>query len=205
MSDHRRLETDQVDRQVIRWLRASAAGLVERVGERGMTLTMEAAETFLAERLFTAAKNLGVSERVARPYLDEQALDELADQLVATFAAEDPGSDLFTLPRSARISVASFGLLVAGLAEVIQFYGIYPAIDDDDRRARIHETAQLLSLAGLVQSDHSGGPVAAPPAMFARIARTFTTVADLTDNAELARALRRDAMRARAASGSSHE
>lgn len=201
MRDHQRPETDQANRQGIRWLRDSAAGLVERVGARGMTLTLDAAETFLAERHFTAAQNIGVSERAARPYLDGQALDELADRLVATLAAEEPGGDLFTLPRSARISVASFGLLVAGLAEVIQFYGIYPAIDDDDRRARIHETAQLLSLAGLVQSDHAGGPVAAPPAMFARIARTLTTVADLTDNAELARALRRDAMRARAASG----
>ena len=75
--------------------------------------------------------------------------------------------------------------------------------DEADRRARIHETAQLLLLAGLIQSDHDHGPIAAPPAMFSRIARTLTTVAELTDNAGLAQALRRDAMRARSA-GTTH-
>lgn len=182
------------------WLHERAAGLVARVGERGMTLTVEAAETILAERHTTAAAQLGVTERTARAHLDDAALDALADRLVATFANEEPGSDLFTLPRTAHISVASFGLLVAGLAETLLFLESHRAMDDADRHAWMHETAQLLSLAGLIQSDHSGGPIAAPPAMFARIARTLTTVADLTDNPRLAAALRRDAMRARSAS-----
>ncbi|WP_238884816.1 hypothetical protein [Mycobacterium sp. IDR2000157661] len=164
-----------------------------------MTLTVEAAETILTERHTTAAAQLGVTERTARAHLDDAALDDLADRLVATFANEEPGSDLFTLPRTAHISVASFGLLVAGLAETLLFLESHRAMDDADRHAWMHETAQLLSLAGLIQSDHSGGPIAAPPAMFARIARTLTTVADLTDNPRLAAALRRDAMRARSA------
>lgn len=43
--------------------------------EHGMTLTNDASETFLAEKHFTAAKNIGVNERAASPYpLDEQAL-----------------------------------------------------------------------------------------------------------------------------------
>jgi hypothetical protein len=67
-----------------------------------MTLTIEAAETFLAERHNTAAAQIGVSDRTARPYLDEAALDALADRLVATFAAEEPGRDLFDLPRTAH-------------------------------------------------------------------------------------------------------
>lgn len=182
-----------------RWLRESAAGLVARVRERGMTLTVDAAETFLAERHSTAAEQLGIKEHSARPYLDEPALDALADRLVETFDAEEPGGDLFTLPRSAQISVATFGRLIAGLAETLLFFESYPAIDEDDRRARLHETAQLLSLAGLIQSDHTGGAIAAPPAMFSRIARTLTTVAELTDNTDLAHALHRDAMYARAA------
>lgn len=37
------------------WLHERAAGLVARVGERGMTLTVEAAETILTERHTTAA------------------------------------------------------------------------------------------------------------------------------------------------------
>jgi hypothetical protein len=164
-----------------------------------MTLTVDAAETFLAERHSTAAEQLGIKEHSARPYLDEAALDALADRLLATFAAEEPGADLFTLPRSAHISVAGFGRLVAGLAETLLFFESYPAIDEADRRARLHETAQLLSLAGLIQSDHAGAAIAAPPVMLSRIARTLTTVAELTDNTGLADALRRDAMHARAA------
>ena len=160
-----------------------------------MILPVETAEAFLAERHHTAAKELGLSERSARPFLDDETLDELADHLVGRFADEEPGTNLFTLPRTAHMSVASFGRLIAGLAETIQFLGTHRAIDDADRRARIHETAQLLSLAGLLQADHTAGPIAAPPAMFSRIARTLTTTADMTDNDELATALRRDAMR----------
>jgi hypothetical protein len=78
--------------------------------------------------------------------------------------------------------VASFGRLIAGLAEALLFFESYPALDDADRRARLHEIAQLLSLAGLIQSDHAGGAIPAPPAMFSRIARTLTNVAELTDN-----------------------
>ena len=184
------------------WLRKAAAGLTERVSKRGMTLTVEVAESFLREQNHSTARELGIDERNSRQYLDDDTLDELADELVSTFADEAPGSNLFDLPRTAHVSVANLGRLIAGLAEAIQFYGTFRQIDDADRRARIHEIAQLLSLVGLIQSDHTVGPVAAPPAMLARIARTFTTVADLTDNDDLAAALRRDAMRARSGSKS---
>ncbi|WP_234814425.1 hypothetical protein [Mycolicibacterium conceptionense] len=172
------------------------------MSKRGMTLTVDVAESFLREQNNSAARQLGTDGRNTRPYLDADTLDELADELVSTFADEAPGSNLFDLPRTAHISVANLGRLTAGLAEAIQFYGTFRQIDDADRRARIHEIAQLLSLVGLVQSDHSVGPVAAPPAMLARIARALATVADLTDNDDLAAALRRDAMRARSGSKS---
>lgn len=183
-----------------RQLRAAAAALVDRVNRRGMTLTVEVAETILREQQYADSVELGSNRRPGRPYPDEDALDELADQLVAGFADEEPGADLFSLARTARMNVASFGRLIAGLAESIQFFGSYTGIDDTDRRARIHETAQLLSLAGMMQADHTSGHITAPPAMFARIARTLTSVAELADNADLAATLRRDAMRARAGS-----
>lgn len=188
-----------------RWLHESANALAKRVEERGMILPVETAEAFLAERHHTAATELGVGERSARQFLDDDMLDELADHLVGTFADEEPGSDLFTLPRTAHITVASFGRLIAGLAETIQFLGTCRGIDDSDRRARIRETAQLLSLAGLLQADHTGGPIAAPPAMFSRIARTLTTTADMTDDADLAATLRRDAMHCAPRLGSARE
>jgi hypothetical protein len=185
------------------WLNEYATKLVERIGARGMTLSHEAAKALLIERHRTASQQLGISERSAQENLDDATLDALAEDLVATFADEEPGGDLFALPRTACISVSSFGRLISALAEAILFFETHPINDEADRRARIHETAQLLSLAGLIQSDHDHGPIAAPPAMFSRIARTLTTVAELTDNAGLAHALRRDAMRARSA-GTTH-
>ncbi|OBB86781.1 hypothetical protein A5779_00180 [Mycolicibacterium peregrinum] len=204
MTDRPRTDPDQPagQRRTPSWLREAAVGLTERVSKRGMTLTVEVAESFLTEQNRSASPKLGIDERNSRQYLDDDTLDELADELVSTFADEAPGSNLFDLPRTAHVSVANLGRLIAGLAEAIQFFGTFQEIDAADRRARIHEIAQLLSVAGLVQSDHTIGPVAAPSAMFARIARTLTTVADLTDNHDLAAALRRDAMRARSGSNS---
>lgn len=200
MTDRPCTNPQEPARRTSSWIRDAAADLVQRVSKRGMTLTVDVAESFLREQNNSAARQLGVDEQNTRPYIDADTLDELADELVSTFADEAPGSNLFDLPRTAHISVANLGRLIAGLGETIQFYGTFQEIDDADRRARIHETSQLVSLAGLIQSDHTVGPVAAPPAMLARIARTLTTVADLTDNDDLAAALRRDAMRARARS-----
>lgn len=194
MSNRPSTESSDAGSPVPRWLHECATDLVARVRERGMTLTVDAAETLLAQRHYTVAKQLGIAEQSVRPHLDGQALDALADRLVATFATEAPGADLFTLQRSASISVASFGRLIAGLAETLLFYDSYPAIDDADRGARTHETVQLVSLVGLIQSEHTSGSIAAPPALFSRIARTLTTAADLTSNSALADALRRDAM-----------
>ncbi|OBB17036.1 hypothetical protein A5761_11325 [Mycolicibacterium setense] len=165
-----------------------------------MTLSQEAAETIVAERHSSAAGVLGIGERTARPLLDEAALDDLAEHLVASFADEAPGADLFSLPRSASISIAAFGRLIAGLGESIQFFELHPASTDAERASRmILEAGQLLAVAGLVQSDHTSGPVSAPPALLSRIGRFLATVAELTDNPDLSAALRRDAMRARSA------
>lgn len=183
------------------WLRECAIGLSERVNARGMTLSVDAAETLLADRHATVCAQLGVTEVSARRFLDDTALDDLADRLIVGFAHESPGADIFTLPRTASITTPSFGRLIAGLAESILFYEQYAAIDDHDRRARLHETAQLLSLAGLLQSESAfdATTITAPPALFHRIARTLDTVAALTDNPRLATAIRDDCARARAA------
>ena len=98
------------------WLRDCAIGLSKRVEDRGLSLSVDAAESFLAERHITAAEHLDMSPRAARQFLNDAALNELADRLVADFADEAPGGDLFSLPRTATITVTSFGRLVAALA-----------------------------------------------------------------------------------------
>lgn len=181
------------------WLAERAAVLVARINDRGMVLSHDAAATLLAERHATVARQLGVSERSAAPLLDDAALDGLADEIVASFTDEEPGENLFDLARTAHISVSVFGRLISGLAETLLFYQSTPATSAAERAARQRETAQLLSIAGMIQAEHTQGPLAAPPALFARIARTLTTAADLTDNDALTQALRRDATRARTA------
>ncbi|MGV9864720.1 hypothetical protein [Rhodococcus koreensis] len=89
MSDHQHPETDQANRQAVHRLRDSAADSVKRMDEHGMILTIGDSENYFAETYFTAAKNIRVNEHAARPCLDDQALDEIAHRLVATFAAEE--------------------------------------------------------------------------------------------------------------------
>lgn len=181
------------------WLDERAAVLIARISDRGMVLSHEAACTLLAERHATVASQLGMSERSAQPLLDHAALDALADEIVASFTDEEPGENLFALARTVHISVSVFGRLISGLAETLLFYQSTTATTAAERAARQRETAQLLSIAGMIQAEHTQGPIAAPPALLARIARTLTTAADLTDNDALTQALRRDATRARTA------
>ena len=173
------------------WLDERAAVLIARISDRGMVLSHEAACTLLAERHATVASQLGISERSAQPLLDHAALDALADEIVASFTDEEPGENLFALARTVHISVSVFGRLISGLAETLLFYQSTTATTAAERAARQRETAQLLSIAGMIQAEHTQGPIAAPPAL--------TTAADLTDNDALTQALRRDATRARTA------
>lgn len=191
--------TDLSTHAAASWLHRAAEDLAARINKRGMTLTAEDAETILAERHSTIARQLGIGDLSVRSYFDSPGLDDLADRLVATFADEQPGADLFSLPRSAHVSVAGFGLLIAGLAEALLFYQHDSSLDAADRRARMSETTQLLSLGGTMQAGYIQSNITAPPALLVRIARTLSTVADLTDDTELAAALRGDAMRARTA------
>lgn len=83
-----------------------AAGLVDTVQSRGMTLTVTAAEAIVADRITAVATTLRISERSARAYIDR---DVLAEALVDSFAAEEPGAELLKLPRDAGLRVSGIG------------------------------------------------------------------------------------------------
>ncbi|AFA76055.1 hypothetical protein GPOL_174p00340 (plasmid) [Gordonia polyisoprenivorans VH2] len=180
------------------WLRDRATRLSGRMAQRGMTLSVDAAETFLARQHAEAVEHLGITERSARVYLDDAALDELADRLIADFAAEEPAADLTTLPRTAQASADVYGRFLAALGETILFYQRYPHLGVDDRCDRVCEIAALISTAGILQAESTGAVVTAPPALLHRIARTLDTAAALTDNTALATAFTRDSTTARA-------
>lgn len=188
------------------WLRDCAIGLSKRVEDRGLSLSVDAAESFLAERHITAAEHLDMSPRAARQFLNDAALNELADRLVADFADEAPGGDLFSLPRTATITVTK-------LRQTRRRPRRKPSSSTSSTRRSTPPTGRpastktpsLLSLAGLIQSqsdDPAQHGITAPPAMFTRIARILDTVAALTENQDLRRTLADDSARARAAAHS---
>ncbi len=182
------------------WLRTLAAGLVAKLETRGMTLTLAAAEDVLADRVRAVAATLQITERTARTYVDEDALEGLADTLVESFTAEEPGADLLKLPRDAGLRLSGIGRFVAALAQCAHFFASY--VDDEDLgRSRATETVELISTLGLIQASHQAGDVVfAPRALFIRISRILDGVADLTADAALSLALREDALIARAGS-----
>lgn len=52
---------------------------------------------------------LRMSERTGRTYLDADALDGIADSLVASFAAEELGAVLMALPRDRALRISGIG------------------------------------------------------------------------------------------------
>lgn len=191
----------RADRPSPQWLKALATGLVARVQDRGMTLTVAAAEALVADRITALATTLHITERSARSYIDQDALDGMADGLIESFADEEPGRDLLTLPRNGALRVPGIGRLVAALAQCVHFFKTYEAIDEDLSRSRCHELTELISTLGLIQADHETGDVIfAPRALFVRISRILECVADLTSDPNLSSALRGDAFIADAGS-----
>lgn len=176
------------------WLRTLATGLVVRVQNRGMTLTVAAAEAIVADRITAVAATLRITERSARAYIDQDALDGMADGLVASFSDEEPGADLLTLPRNAALRVAGIGRLVAALAQCALFIESYEGVDEALSRSRGHEIKELISMLGLIQAGHETGDVVyVPRALFVRISRILEGAAGLTSDPDRSRALRNDA------------
>jgi len=166
-----------------------------------MTLTVAAAEAIVADRVAAVAAALHISERAARAYIDQDALDGLAAGIVESVADEEPGADLLALPRDAALKVSGIGRLVAALAQCAHFFADYASVDAAVSRARSFEIAELLSVLGLIQASHeTGDGVFAPRALFIRIARILEGVADLIPDDDLSSALRGDAIIAKAGS-----
>lgn len=184
------------------WLRTQANSLVDRLKSRAMELPVAAAEVIVADRVAAVAATLQISERAARAYFDQDALDGIADGLVASVADEEPGVDLLTLPCDAALSISGVGRLFAALGQCAIFFASYAVVNEALSHNRGDEIADLISILGLVQAGHqSGDVVLAPRALLFRIARILESTADLTSKERLRDALRRDALIAKDAGG----
>lgn len=82
-----------------------------------------------------------------------------------------------------------------------QAAGDHPGIDDNLRELRTGELTRLISVCGLVQSDHVAGDISVPPALLTRIARHLENAASIAADATLGDVLRRDATAARQLAG----
>ncbi|WP_293003310.1 hypothetical protein [Mycobacterium sp.] len=189
--------TDLTSFAEARWVARAGQHLAARVSAAGMTVTPEAAQTLVRQHRTTLAHQLGISEQAAQSYLEDDALNLSADRLVSTFDDEQPGADLFALDRSAAVGVDIFGRLIAGLAECLLHYTNASSLTDNERRDRMLEITQLLSVTGQIQAAQTDAEIACPPALLHRVARILTSVSELTDNDELSLALQRDATSAR--------
>lgn len=100
---------------------------------------------------------------------DADALDGLADNIVESFAAEEPGADLMALPRDGAENFRDRPTY-RGSAQCAHFFAT--ATRTRMRlwsRSRGMEIAGLLSVLGLIQSDHQGGDaIFAPHAPFGK-------------------------------------
>ncbi|ROZ88064.1 hypothetical protein EEB19_22245 [Gordonia sp. OPL2] len=166
-----------------------------------MTMTEDHAAEVITQRVELTAERMRITIASAQRYLTDDVLTDMAAALTDSLAEEAPGTDLTTAARTASMRVDTLGRLIAGLAETAQLYTDptnthVAALSSEDRTRRLHETLATLSICGIIQADTTTPIVPIPPALPVRIARMLTTAADLTDNTDLAAALRRDAMRA---------
>jgi len=182
------------------WLRALAAGLIESLASRSLELPVAAAEAIVADRVSAIAATLQISDRAAGSYVDQQALDELADRLAARIADEEPGIDLLAAVCDAALKISWAGQLIAALTQCANFFVGYATVNEELSRYRGSGISDLIFVLGMAQSEHaSGGFVFVPRALLFRIARVLESTADLTAKSELRQALQRDAILARTA------
>ncbi len=182
------------------WLQSLGATLAEKVQARGMTLSRDGAEAAVAEHIQVIADRRHITERAARAYFDQDALDVMADSFVESAAGDEPDGDLLALPRTGGLTVPGMERIAASLAQCHQFFATYDAGEGDLSRAR-HEIAELSSMLNRVQSEHNAGnTIWAPRALLVRISRALEGVARLTSDPALRDSLRSDAFIAKAGS-----
>lgn len=181
--------------QTTEWLDGRARVLVGFLAARGLTTSPEVARMIVLDHLLP----LMLDESAARVYLDDEVLQSLADSACESLAVEAPGADLHTLPRTASISVAVAGRALSALAESLLVYVDHGPLDDLVE-SPVREITTALSLLGFFIAEAHGPSIALPSAFLFRAARYLDTAADHpAAAAELVAALRREAMRLRAA------
>lgn len=130
------------------WVDERAQVLVGLLGERGLTMSLEASRVLVANQVEHVCQQVGLSERAARAYVTDDALGGLADSVACSLVEEFPGADLHTLPRTVGMPVAMAGLTLSALAETLLLY-VDHGRADSIAEAPLRELTVMLSLLGL--------------------------------------------------------
>ena len=182
----------------MRWVDERAQFLIDLLGERGLTISLQASRVLVVDQVEQVRQQTGVSERTARAYVTDAALAAMADSIAFSLVEEFPGADLHTLPRTVRMPVTLAGRTLSALSESLLLY-VEHGPGDSIADTPLRELTVMLSLLGLFIAEGDGSMVAVPPAFLIRAARKLDTAANHPDAIpELTPALHRDAMRLRA-------
>jgi len=191
------------------WLDSKIDVFLEELAASGMHLDRQHAGELITGQVRTTAALMGVTEASARRYLADEAVKDMARQMLFDIADERPGADLLEAPRTVPVPLVLVGITVAALAEAMQ---IRAANEPTDHLRDVITTyAQALSGLGQITAaapGQAGNPAAIlfPPALLRRAARYISGAADLaasggklpagipeTARSQLAATLRRDA------------
>lgn len=193
------------------WIAGRVDALVAELAAGGMHLDRDRAAAVINDRVTALAALMRVTEPTARRYLEDDAVRDIARQMLFEFVDEQPGADVFDLPRTVQVPLPLVGRVVAALAEAMQ---VRAANETSDRLADVIATyGQTISGMGQMIGEAAARPadhvdmVAFPPALLRRAARYLRVASDqaaacgghLTDGVSedhrraLVIALRRDA------------
>lgn len=174
------------------WVDLKVDELLEEVASLGMVIDTAGRPLLAREiqaRVASVAERMRISERHARTYLDRGALREMAAELVAGFAAEEPGRDIVDpAARDTELTRSLAGRAVAALAEALRVQVANVAagpttVVSPSTEHVAGQFADLLAIHGLCLSEAGEDDrVPVNGAWLRRAARLLEETADLLDD-----------------------
>jgi hypothetical protein len=169
------------------WIDRGTDVVLDELASFGLDAPRSIIADALRGRAQAVAERLRITEQSARRYLTDDVLRELARDIAAELAEEQPGITLMDAPRNIPVPVRVLGRSVAALAEasIIQVR----SGDELGPEAALRLISALGQLIAEDDSPASGEPIPIPQAALTRSSRILETTAAavrLVDAEELA-------------------
>lgn len=158
------------------WLEQHTDVMVGELDALGLSAPPDQLSAMIQQTLTELAENLGISKSSARRYLDAERLRGLAQEAALQLAQEQPGADLYRLPRRIPVSLGLLGRAVSALAEAARIR----VLNGDEPGAQ--GALELLSLLGqiLLEAPEAHlGAIRLPQAALTRAGRVLEASAEI--------------------------